>query len=448
MLQGVKVLKTKPKILLIDDEAATRFGFTRFLASSGFDVHEAEDISSADKQLSSHTFDAVILDIKLPDGSGLDLIERIRQDSPEISIIIITGTGDIPLAVDAMRRGADNFLTKPVDMQGLEIFLKKSLEVGLIRKLHSSRQRLKKREDIWFGESVIMQEIVTLARIAAENDSPVLITGETGTGKGVLAQWIHNRSERASFAFVDVNCSGLKGDLLARELFGNVRGAFTSAEQDRDGLLDAADRGTLFLDEIGEMDFSIQSQFLKVLEEKTYRRLGDTKLQRSDFRLICATNKNIEEEIRNGSFRNDLFFRINLFTIHIPPLRERIGELPDLVGHLLGKGQHATVEIAEDVMQSLQTYAWPGNIRELKNVLERAKILSRGNMLTREHFSWLKSPSLQPPADTGKTLEEIEYIHIRSKLASNNGDITKTAKCLGISRATLYRRLKEMGEAR
>jgi DNA-binding NtrC family response regulator len=441
-------VKTKPKILLIDDEAATRFGFTRFLASAGFEVQEAEDISGADKLLSSQGFDAVILDIRLPDGSGLDLIERIRRESPEIAIIIITGSGDIPLAVDAMRRGADNFLTKPVDMQGLEVFLKKSLEVGLIKKLHSSRQRLKKKEDIWFGESAIIQEMVSLARIAAENDSPVLITGETGTGKGVLARWIHNRSERASYAFVDVNCSGLKGQLLARELFGNVRGAFTSAEQDRDGLLDAADRGTLFLDEIGEMDFSIQSQFLKVLEEKTYRRLGDTKLQRSDFRLICATNKHIEEEVRNGGFRSDLFFRINLFTIHLPPLRERRDELPDLARHLLDEGQPAGIEIAEDAMQALQAYSWPGNIRELKNVLERARILSRGGRLTREHFSWLKQATLQPSAATGNTLEEIEHSHIRAKLADNNGDITKTAKSLGISRATLYRKLKEMGETR
>ncbi|MDR3628855.1 MAG: sigma-54 dependent transcriptional regulator [Desulfocapsaceae bacterium] len=437
----------RPKILLIDDEEATRFGFTRFLSSSGFEVLEAGDIEGADRQLSSLKFDAVILDIGLPDGSGLGLIDRIRQDSPEIAIIVITGAGDIPLAVDAMRRGADNFLTKPVDMQGLEIFLKKSLEVGVIKKLHSSRQRLKKKEDMWIGESAAMQEILAHAGAAAENNAPVLITGETGTGKGVLARWIHNHSGCASFAFVDVNCSGLKGDLLARELFGNVRGAFTSAERDRDGLLDAADRGTLFLDEIGEMDFSVQSQFLKVLEEKTYRRLGDTKLQRSDFRLICATNKHIEEEVRNGSFRNDLLFRINLFTIHLPPLRERLGELPDLVRHLLEEMRSSDIAISEDALQMLKNYAWPGNIRELKNVLERARILSRGDTLTREHFSWLKSAALQPSADGAKTLEQIEHIHILSHLEKNKGDVTKTAKSLGISRATLYRRLKEMGEA-
>ncbi len=441
-------MKTKPKILLIDDEAATRFGFVRFLSASGFEVVEAGDLSGADRLFSSQKFDAVILDIRLPDGSGLDLIEKIRQDSPEMAIIIITGAGDIPLAVDAMRKGADNFLTKPVDMQGLEIFLKKSLEVGAIKKLHSSRQRLGKKQDIWFGESAMMKEVVALAGIAAENDSPVLITGETGTGKGILARWIHDHSECAPFAFVDVNCSGLKGDLLARELFGNVRGAFTSADQDRAGLLEAADRGTLFLDEIGEMDISVQAQFLKVLEEKTYRRLGDTKLQRSDFRLICATNKHIEEEVRDGRFRRDLFFRLNLLTIHLPPLRERKSDLPDLVQHILGNGKSVQHGITDTAMHLLKTYPWPGNIREMKNVLERARILSRGEKLTHDHFSGLKSTAAHLFADTKETLEEIEQSHILSVLKRNNGDITKTARCLGISRATLYRRLKEMAEPR
>jgi DNA-binding NtrC family response regulator len=436
----------KPKILLIDDEAATRFGFVRYLSSRGFEVLEAANLKEADKKLSSQKFDAVILDIKLPDGNGLDLIERIRKDSLEIPIIIITGVGDIPVAVDAMRRGADNFLTKPIDMQGLEIFLKKSLEVGVIKKLHSSRQRLKKKDDLWFDQSAGMQEVIELAHIAAESDSPVLITGETGTGKGVLAKWIHNHSDCASFAFVDVNCSGLRGDLLARELFGNVRGAFTSADQDREGLLDVADKGTLFLDEIGEMDMSVQSQFLKVLEEKKFRRLGDTNIRHSNFRLICATNKHIEQEVQQGSFRSDLFFRINLFSLHIPPLRERIDELPDLIQHLLKQNESGTTDITDDAMQMLKTYPWPGNIRELKNVLERAKILSRGSILTCDHFSGLKSSTFHLPQDKAKTLEELERFHILTVLESNNGDISKTVEILGISRATLYRRLKEMGK--
>lgn len=430
----------KKKILFIEDEEATRFGFVRYLSALGYEMLEAHDLSSANRMLALHPFAAALIDINLPDGSGLDLIETIRRKSKAMSIIIITGEGDIPLAVEAMRRGADNFLTKPVNMEELELFLKDSLAQDKIDNRHASRPAREKQE-IWSGKSANMIEVVNLARIAAENDSPILITGETGTGKGVIAGWIHRHSERSSRALIDVNCSGLKGDLLARELFGNVRGAFTSAERDRDGLLDAADKGTLFLDEIGEMDISVQAQFLKVLEEKTYRRLGDTRLRRSDFRLICATNKQIENEIRQGEFRADLYFRINLLTIQIPPLRERIDDLPEMVQQVLA-GTQRKPEITEEAIRMLKNYSWPGNVRELKNVMERAAILSRGQTLTPQHFSWLQSAAPHLPA-SGKTLREITDSHIRSALERYGGDVANAAKSLGISRATFYRRLKE-----
>jgi len=433
----------KSKILLIEDNEAARFGYARFLNSTGYDVVEAEDLSSADRMLAAQKFDAAIVDINLPDGSGLELIEKLRGSSPEMAIVVITGAGDIPLAVTAMRKGADNFLTKPVDMEGLEVFLKKNLETGAIRKFHTIRQRLIDREGIWFGVSSGMKEAISIAKLAAENDSPVLITGETGTGKGVLAKWIHRKSSRVSFGFVDVNCSGLNGDLLARELFGNVRGAFTSADRDRDGLLDAADRGTLFLDEICEMDLAIQAQFLKILEEKTYRRLGDTKQQKSDFRLICATNKNIEAEVQKGAFRNDLFFRINLLTLHIPPLRERIEDLPIMVQRIVG-AKSSGIEIADDAMDVLKTYPWPGNVRELKNVLERAKILSRGGPLKLEHFSWLNASPRELFSGQLETLADMTYSHMLAALERFGGNVPKAAKHLGISRATFYRKLKQL----
>jgi len=443
-LRSVMTTNMKPKILLVDDEAGTRFGFVRYLTASGYEAIPAEDLASAERLLASQKFDAVIVDNNLPDGSGLDLIEKIREENPGISIIVITGAGDIPLAVDAMRKGADNFLLKPVDMQGLDLFLKKSLEVGAIRKLHSSRQRLEKQEDIQIGQAPGMQEAAELARVAAENNSPVLITGETGTGKGVIAKWIHRHSKRASFAFVDLNCSGLKGDLLARELFGNIRGAYTSADRDRDGLLDVADHGTLFLDEIGEMETAVQAQFLKVLEEKKYRRLGDTKLQQSDFRLICATNKRLEEEMQQGRFRSDLFFRIHLLSIHVPPLRERLEDLSELARYLLKSITSAKIGISENAVRLLQTYPWPGNVRELKNALERAIILSHGEGLDVEHFSWLKGLAPALVVEPTRTLGEIERVHITSALQSCNGDVTKAAKALGVSRATLYRKVKEI----
>lgn len=431
----------KTKILLIEDDASTRFGFVRYLSSSGYEVIEARDLSSAIRILALHQFAAVLIDINLPDGSGLDLIETIRQSSKLILIIIITGAGDIPLAVEAMRKGADNFLTKPVKMEELELFLQSSLVEDRFGNRRISRHSAQEKEEIWSGGSTGMKEVLDLARIAAETDSPVLITGETGTGKGVIARWIHNHSSRSGHALVDVNCSGLKGDLLARELFGNVRGAFTSAERDRDGLLDAANKGSLFLDEIGEMGIPVQAQFLKVLEEKTYRRLGDTKVQRSDFRLISATNKQIEQEVQQGAFRSDLYFRINLLAIHIPPLRERSEDIPDMVVRILTSAQVSPSGITDDAMRVLTAYSWPGNVRELKNAIERVIILSPRQTLTPEHFSWLQTSTLDPPRN-GMTLREITDSHILSALERYRGDVAKATKSLGISRATFYRRLK------
>jgi DNA-binding NtrC family response regulator len=434
----------KPRILLIDDEEGARFGFTKYLSASGYEVSEAENLARARTVFSEQQFDVVILDINLPDGSGLDFIKTIRDSSSIVSIIVITGAGDIPVAVEAMRRGADNFLTKPVDMLGLELFLKKTLELASLKKNHSLRQRMEKKDIMHFGESLAMQEVLKAARLASANGSPVLITGETGTGKGVMAKWLHRHGDRSDKPFVEVNCSTLKGDLLARELFGNVRGAYTSADRDMEGLLDAADGGTLFLDEIGEMDMGVQAQFLKVIEEKTYRRLGETKVRRSEFRIICATNKDLDAEIQDGRFRQDLYFRINLLDIHLPPLRKCVEDLPDIINHLLITGSSPAAGITEKALGLLKTYQWPGNVRELKNVLERALIFAQGAPLSPEHFSCLNLSASAESGRTGKTLDELQIAHIRSVLERRSGDVTKAAKDLGISRATLYRRLKNL----
>jgi len=434
----------KPKILLVEDEAGTRFGFVRFLSKSGFEIYEAENLAQAEQLFASQQFDAVILDVHLPDGSGIGFIEAVREASPDTPIIVITGSGDIPLAVDAMRRGADNFLTKPVNLAELEVYLNKSLEIGSVRKTCSSRMRLEQKHKICCGSSPQMEGVFTLANLAAKSDSQVLITGETGTGKGVLAKWIHRNSRRSRFNFVDLNCSALKGDLLARELFGNVRGAFTSANQDRDGLLDVADGGTLFMDEIGEMDSAVQAQILKVLEEKTYRRIGDTKIRRSDFRLICATNKDLEQEIQKGEFRRDLFFRLNLLCIHIPPLRERVDDLPEFVNYFLKSCGKPSMRISEDATQLLKGYSWPGNIRELGNVIERALIFLQGETLLPEHFSLLQN--IPPVGSTNQTkrLGDVQKDYMREVLQRCGGNVEAAAKSLGISRATLYRRIKEL----
>jgi transcriptional regulator with PAS, ATPase and Fis domain len=312
----------------------------------------------------------------------------------------------------------------------------------------SARKRLEKQEDIFLGDTPATQDILHLARTAATSDIPVLITGETGTGKGVFARWVHRQSARASHEFVEINCSGLRGELLSREIFGNARGAFTSADQDRKGLLDVADRGTLFLDEIGDMGVDIQAQFLKVLEEKSYRRLGDVKLLRSNFRLICATHRDIGSLLQSGLFRQDLLYRINLMNIHIPPLRERMADLPGIVSHLMRDLGTSEAVVPDDVMAMLAAYAWPGNIRELKNVLERALLLTpRGGTLRQAHFSNLGHSLHTRPAQCTRTVQEVEETHILAVLDQMEGDVEKAARTLNISRATLYRRLKQIKES-
>lgn len=437
----------KPKILLIEDEEATRFGFTKYLSRSGYIVQEASCLSDAHKALLSQRFDAVLLDINLPDGSGLEWIIEFRENYPDIPIIVITGYGDIPIAVDAMRRGADNFLTKPVNMQDLDIFLRKSLELGTLRRKNLTSQRLEKKDQIYFGESPAMKKVMNLAALAAKNDSPIILLGETGTGKGILARWLHDNSSCSSAPFVEVNCSNLRGDLLASELFGHARGAFTTAVQDKQGLIEVADGGTLFLDEISDMDIGVQAQFLKVIEEKHYRRVGEVKVRRSEFRLICATNRDLLEETHHGRFRKDLYFRINVLPIVIPSLRERQEDMPGLILHLLRNLGAPNVKISSEAMQLLKAYPWPGNIRELRNVLERGLLLAYGQSLTLEHFSSLESQPVFMSHDKDmNNLGNIEEAHIREAVRRFSGDTRKAAESLGISRATLYRKLKKFQE--
>jgi DNA-binding NtrC family response regulator len=437
----------KPNVLLIEDNDASRFGFVRYFSKDGYEIKEAADLAEAARALAAQRFDAIIMDINLPDGNGIDFIDTIRAGDPTVPIIVITGAGNIQLAVEAMQRGADNFLTKPVDNAALAQYLRKTLEIGVLKRQASARQRLEKKDDTFFGTSPIMLEILNLARIAASNGNPVLFTGETGTGKGMLSKWIHRQCARSKNEFVEVNCSGLRGELLSREIFGNARGAFTSADQDRKGLLDIADHGTLFLDEIGDMGMEVQAQFLKVLEDKSYRRLGDVKLFKSDFRLICATNRDIEKMVIDGLFRQDLLYRINLMVIHLPPLRERVTELPDIVSHLLLQLGAQENVISEEVMAILRSYSWPGNIRELKNVLERALLLTpRGAMLRVAHFSSLGNSRTTPPLPGQGTVQEVEEAHINVVLEQMGGDVNRAAKALNISRATLYRRLKQQHE--
>ncbi|MBI5696803.1 MAG: sigma-54-dependent Fis family transcriptional regulator [Nitrospirae bacterium] len=440
----------KTNILIIDDEPGIRFAFSQYLEAVGHSVKAAADRNEAGDALLRERFDAVLLDINLPDVNGLDLLTELRAGYPEMAIVVITGHGDIPLAVEAMRRGADNFLSKPVNMAGLDVYLRKALEISALRRSQTASERLAKPASPFFGDSQATSKMLELATVAAANDSPVMLQGETGSGKGVLARWIHGRSARGRAPLVEVNCSGLRGELLASELFGHAKGSFTSAVADREGLIEVADGGTLFLDEIGDMDLQVQAQFLKVIEEKQYRRLGEVKVRRSEFRLICATNKDLMEEARQGRFRLDLYFRIFVFPIPIAPLRERVSELPGLVRHIMAGLGRPSEAPSPEVMRMLASYRWPGNIRELRNVVERGVLIARGGPLTPECFPGLAgsthpdAAALPAAAPSGMPEEE----RIKSELERQGGDVVRTASALGISRATLYRRLKKLGIAR
>jgi DNA-binding NtrC family response regulator len=434
----------KPNILLIEDDEGSRFGFIRYLSKAGYFVREAACLSEARHAVLSQRFDAVLLDLNLPDGNGLDWIIELRENYQDVPIIVITGHGDVPVAVEAMRRGADNFLTKPVNMEDLEVFLRKSLELGTLRRRCLANERLERKDSIYFGKSDAIKKVINLASLAAKTDSSVLLLGETGAGKGVLARWLHDNSSRSSAPFVDVNCSNLKGDLLASELFGHAKGSFTNAVQDRQGLIEVADGGTLFLDEISDMDSGVQAQFLKVIEDRQYRRLGEVKVRRSEFRLICATNQDLLDETHKGSFRKDLYFRINVLSIVIPPLRERPEDIPGLVLSIFRNLGFSGPGISPQIMKVLREYSWPGNIRELRNVLERAILLARGQPLAPDHFSSLDSSQLLVHQKRSpENLEEIEYEYIRTVMMRSGGDTKKAAEALNISRATLYRKLKK-----
>lgn len=438
----------KPQILLIEDCAVTRFGVVRYFSKDGYQISEAGSLAEASRMMAERRFDLIIIDVNLPDGNGLDLISAEREAQNLVPIIVITGAGDIPLAVEAMQRGADNFLMKPIDMPALSISLAKSLELGTLKRQSVARKRMEKQQGIFFGTTPAMQEVQQIARMAVDVGHPVLITGETGTGKGMLAKWIHQQGSRAQYEFVELNCSSLRGEMLSRELFGAQRGAYTSADQDRRGLVDIADRGSLFLDEIGDMSSEVQAQFLKLLEDKTYRRLGDVKLQKSDFRLICATHRDLNTLSAEGVFRQDLFYRINLIHMHLPPLRERRGDLMAIITYLLTQLGSTEQVLTDEVRDLLLSYDWPGNIREMRNVLERALLLTPpGGMLRQSLFSCInggqRSHQIPLPVEP-QTVQQVETAHIQAVLARHGGNVDKAAKALNLSRATLYRRLKQM----
>src|SRR3954468_13620512 len=445
----------KDRVMVVEDEASIRAVLREFLESRQYEVIEGSSCADAKRLWREAHPDIAILDYSLPDGNALDLLTALQAVDSSIPVIILTGYGSIELAVEAVKLGAEQFLTKPVELSALALIIQRSLENQRNRQRQLVENTRKNRNalDPFLGRSASIRRLAEMARKVASSESPVLIQGETGTGKGVLARWLHQNGGRSSQPFVDLNCGGLSRDLLETELFGHERGAFTGAVQNKSGLLEIAHKGTVFLDEIGDVDLQVQPKLLKVLEEKQFRRLGDVRDRKVDIRLIAATHHDLQKLVQQRRFRDDLYFRISTIPLVTPPLRERVEDIPLLVDYLLGRLSQdivtTPIEISPEAVRALQSYSWPGNIRELRNVLERALLLSGSRLLTERdlHFdSQIESQPLE--SNFNRTLDEVERRHIEMVLGQEGGRVEVAAKKLGIPRSSLYYKLKQYGLGR
>jgi DNA-binding NtrC family response regulator len=438
----------KSRLLIVDDDPGTRLGVRTYLETYGYEIVEADTIAGAIQKLTAEMADLVLLDYALPDGTALDLLRHLKVTGTEVPVIVLTGHGSIELAVTAIKEGAEQFLTKPTELASLAVVVDRAIEHQQnSRRVKATQLRRNGAEDLFSGRSSAIRALERDARAAAECDVPVLIEGETGSGKGMLSRWIHAASLRASESFVDLNCAGLPRDLLESELFGHERGAFTGAVVAKPGLIEAAHRGTMFLDEIGDTDLAIQPKLLKVVEEKRFRRLGDVGERRVDVRFVAATNKSLAQLVDEGKFREDLYYRINTFVLRLPPLRHRKDDISHLASQLL---QQLSREIRRpatldpDAEQALVEHTWPGNVRELRNVLERAMLVCSSAVIRRADLRLAPSSGRPAPAPTtaSGTLEEVEWQHIQRVLKEEGGSVGRAARRLGIPRSTLYQRLK------
>jgi len=443
--------ETRNRVLIVDDEESIRMAIRRFLTSAGFEVAEADDRPKALAEARRMRPDAVILDYKLRDCTALDLLPQLKTIDPSVAVIVLTAHGSVELAVAAIKEGAEQFLTKPVDLSTLLVILNRALESQRSRQVDEADRKKESRDllDPFTGSSAAIRALAEDTRKVVATDRPVLVQGETGTGKGILAHWMHRNGNRAQEPFVDLNCAGLSRDFLESELFGHERGAFTGAVQAKQGLFDLAHRGTLFLDEIGDVDLQVQPKLLKVLEEKRFRRMGDVKDRLANVRLIAATHHDMNGLVRGKRFREDLYFRISTIVLRLPAIRERVEDLPVLargiverVSHEIGRGG---VTLSDAAVRALQEYSWPGNIRELKNVLERSLLLSDRAEIRRADLRF-ESPASSAAAagdDEAETLSDVESRHIERVLKEEEGVVDRAAKRLGISRNTLYYKIRK-----
>ena len=442
------------RILVVEDTEAVRRTLCDFLRLQGYETAEAASVADAVPMQQAFGPDCIVSDYSLPDGDALGLLPRFKDTAPDVPVIILTGHGSIDLAVRSIKLGAEQFLTKPVELAVLGVLVERALANVRGRKLEQAEASREARKGIdpFVGKSPAIRQLAQEASRVAGSESPVLIRGETGTGKGVLAAWLHRRGPRASEALVDLNCAGLSRELLESELFGHERGSFTGAVASKAGLLEIAHRGTVFLDEIGDMDPAIQPRLLKVLEEKRFHRVGEVRERRVDIRLIAATHRDLAALGREGSFRSDLYFRISTLPLMVPPLRERNEDIPELASHLLRTISQGTrrgdLTLNNEAVRALQSYSWPGNIRELRNVLERASLYSDGAELRRQDLrfeSVPEAPGEGPGSDGDGSLDDAERRHIERALQAAGGRMEPAARSLKISKSALYAKVKRFG---
>jgi two-component system NtrC family response regulator len=439
--------REKYSILVIDDEESIRRLLQKELASSSREIFTAGDGAEAMAMVRSHWFDVIIMDLWLPDVSDLDLLIRIRESIPHIEVIMITGHGDVDIAVEAMKLGACEFIRKPFNLDRLDLIVEKahqrvllSRENAMLR--HSTGQA--QSQVRFIGNSQSIRDIQFLIDKVAPARIPVLITGESGSGKDVVARLIHNRSPLAANPMIIKNCATLQKELARSELFGHIKGSYTGANESREGLLSFAHDSTLFLDEIGELPLEVQASLLRVLETGAYRRVGEKEERTVNIRFLFATNRHLAEEVENGRFNEAFFHRINAFSIEIPSLKQRKEDLPLLVDYFLTalSPDNTSYRIVERAMACILNYNWPGNIRELRNVIERSIILAENGIIT-ERCLPRELVESSESGGVALTLESMEKQHILKMLDFHGGNRQKTADILGISRKTLYRKLTQ-----
>jgi len=445
-----------PSILLVDDHDSIRAAIADFLEGHGFEVATARGMAEARTTFRARMPDAAVLDYDLGDGDALQLLAEMRALDPNCAIVILTGQGTIDLAVRAMREGADHFLTKPVELPALRVILERLLAHRRAQRQNEAAAPRAGSDapDPFLGEHPAIRRLADQARRVLDTDQPVLILGETGSGKGVLARWLHLNGPRSGEPMVDLNCAGLSRDLVEAELFGHTKGAFTGAVTAKRGLFEVAHHGTVFLDEIGDLDQPVQPKLLKVLEERRFRRVGDVEDRTVDVRLLAATSLDLGALVRDGKFRSDLYFRVSTLVLSVPPLRERTADLPALAQHLLDsiasrRGRRG-VTLGPEALAALARYPWPGNIRELRNVLERAVLLTDRSELRQEDLHFDPAGLATPPGEGGSkteptTLAEMEKAMIVRALEATGGKVAEAAERLGIPRSTLYQKLKSLG---